>query len=97
MLFVSPDPASSKFGYFPDMTFEGGGEYHAFDINMFYRDIRANAMERVLSFAKETVSDSAIGESWWSGAEASAVACPQCVDNAGCVILIVFSRINQAL
>ena len=49
-LFVDPDPGSRAWGYFADMTNPAGGELHAFDFPLFYRNIRLNVLERVTAW-----------------------------------------------
>ena len=98
MLVVDPDPAGTgAFGYFSDMTFKTagtttGGEYHAFDINLFYRNIRVNAMERVVAFTTTDAGrDAAAGGAGaagagpdWSSAEVDLKVCPECGANPSC-------------
>jgi hypothetical protein len=44
---ISPDPTIFPgWPYFKDITFKGNGELHAYDYNMFYRNIRYNVWER---------------------------------------------------
>ena len=54
MLFVSDPSTHGGWGYIPDMTFHAGGELHAYDYPLFYRDIRRNAAERVSAFLVAT-------------------------------------------
>ena len=55
MLYILPD-TDLPFDYIPDMTFSAGGEYHAFDITLFYRNVRTNVGERVESFVNNNTS-----------------------------------------
>jgi len=53
MLFVSDPATVGGWSYIPDMTFPAGGELHAYDYPLFYRDIRLNAWQRVDAFLRE--------------------------------------------
>ena len=53
MLFVSDPAPAGGWGYIPDMTFQAGGELHAYDFPLFYRDIRRNAWVRVRAFLQQ--------------------------------------------
>ena len=51
--YTPQDAALGKWPYLEDMTFKAGGEYHAFDYQLFYHDIRLNAIERVGAYLME--------------------------------------------
>ena len=56
MLYISKDSELS-WDYISDMTFSSdGGEYHAFDITLFYRNVRINVGERVRAFLLDRMS-----------------------------------------
>lgn len=46
------------WGYIEDMTYDGGGELHAFDYPLFYRNIRNNAVDRVEAYFEDRLNSS---------------------------------------
>ena len=50
ILWVSDPALVGGWGYMNDMTFKAGGELHAIEFPMFYRDIKKNVGERVAAF-----------------------------------------------